>query len=59
MIQPLKETVSPCLVSDNCFSKFQSLGLEFYFGVGGGMEDNSNKKIFIIQKRMRSMTGVK
>ena len=57
IIKSLKEILSPCMICNIYFSKFQSL-LWFGFLLGGG-EYNSNKTIFRIQKRaIKSMTGV-
>ena len=55
--------MSPCTILNFYFAKFQQLlqfGILFGGGGGGGAnEDNSNKKIFRIQKRVvRSMIGV-
>jgi len=51
MIKSLKEIMSPFVLCNIYFSKFQCFyGLEYYFFLGGG--DNSNKTIFRIQKRV-------
>ena len=61
IIKSLKEIVSPCMTCNIYISKFQLLlwfGILFFFW-GGGKEDNSNKTIFIIQKKaIKSKTGV-
>jgi hypothetical protein len=61
MIESSKGILSPYMIKNVCFTKFQALlrfGILFFFW-GGGVGVELSIRIFIIQKRViRSMAGV-